>query len=122
MNKLMFSSIAFTLLLFSGACGVNNAIILNHNQNSTQVHLSSMNYRFVDKVSGSADVEYVLIFGGMNKKQLYENAYSKMLDAANLTGSKAIVNAVTEEHLGGVPPFYYKRTITVSAYVIEFTR
>jgi hypothetical protein len=29
---------------------------------------------------------------------------------------------VTEEHLGGVPPFYYTRTITVSASVIEFTK
>lgn len=56
----------------------------------------------------------------MNKKQLYENAYSDMVKKADLTGSRALINIVTEEHVGGVPPFYYTRTVTVSAHVIEF--
>ena len=123
MKKLSFTLIAIVLLLFFNSCGINYATIVNQNQNSTEVHLSSNNYQVVDKVSGSAEVNYVLIFGGVKRKQLYENAYAKMLDAANLiSSSKAIVNLVTEEHLGGVPPFYYTRTITVSAYVVEFTK
>ncbi|MEO9871428.1 MAG: DUF6567 family protein [Ekhidna sp.] len=44
-----------------------------------------------------------------------------MVNKAELTGSRALVNIMTEEHIGGVPPFYYKRTINVSAHVIEFT-
>lgn len=123
MKKLSFSIIAPALLAFFSSCGVNAAYVLNHNENSTQIHLSSNNYKVVDKVSGSADVSYVLVFGGMNKKQLYENAYAEMVNAANLaSGSKALANTVTEEHLGGVPPFYYTRTITVSAHVIEFIK
>ena len=120
---LSFTLIAIPFLLFFNSCGINYATVTNHNQNSTEVHLSSNNYQVVDKVSGSAEVNYVLVFGGAKRKQLYKNAYSKMLDAANLmSGSKAIVNLMTEEHVGGVPPFYYKRTITVSAHVVEFIK
>jgi hypothetical protein len=122
--KTMISTVAILLLgsLLSG-CGFNNAIILNHNQNSTQVQLAGNNFKVIDKVSGKAEVSYILMIGGLDTRQLYENAYSAMMDKANLTGgSKAVVNIVTEEHIGGVPPFYYKRTITVSANVIEFTR
>jgi hypothetical protein len=87
------------------------------------VQLSGNNFKVIDKVMGTAEVTYILGIGGLDTRQLYQNAYSAMQDKANLTGSsKAIVNVITEEHLGGVPPFYYKRTITVSGYVIEFTR
>lgn len=104
------------------SCGVNHAFVFNHNQHATQVNLSSNNFKVVDQVNGSADVSYVLIFGGLNKKQLFNNAYADMVSKANLSsGSRALTNIVTEEHLGGLPPFYYKRTITVSAHVVEFT-
>ena len=123
MRKLFFPFAAIAITLVSTSCGVSNAFVLNQNQNSTQVHLSTNNYQVVEKVRGSADVTYVLIFGGKNKKQLYANAYAQMMEQANLSsGSRALVNMVTEEHIGGVPPFYSKRTITVSAQVIEFTR
>jgi hypothetical protein len=46
-----------------------------------------------------------------------------MIEKANMLGSsKAIVNVVTEEHFGGVAPFYIVRTVTVSANVIEFQK
>lgn len=120
MKKITYSLIATALLISLNSCGVNQAIVLNHNSNSTQVHLASKNYTVLEQVSGSADVSYVLVFGGVNRKQLYQNAYSELTNKANLTGSKALVNLVTEEHVGGVPPFYYTRTITVSTHVIEF--
>ena len=119
--KTTLVTIVVSVLLSS--CGMNSALILNHNHNNTQVNLSSNNYKILDKVSGSAEVEYILMIGGLDKRQLYENAYSAMLSKANLTGgAKALINIMTEEHVGGVPPFYYKRTITVSANVIEFTK
>lgn len=120
MKKLKFYLVAIVLSVFMSSCGAGYAYIQNQNQNSTQVHLSNNNYNVVDKVSGSSEVSYVLIFGGMNKKRLYENAYAEMVKSANLEGSKALVNMLTEEHIGGVPPFFYTRTITVSAHVIEF--
>jgi len=104
------------------SCGVNNAIIANLNQNTTEVQLSRNNFKVVDKVKGTAEVKYIFLIGGMRKTQLYENAYANMMNKADLTnGSRALVNITTEEHVGGVPPFYLVRTITVSAHVVEFT-
>ncbi len=120
MKKLFSSLTAIAFLAITSSCGVNHALMVNLNQNATQVHLASNNFKVVDKVSGSADVTYILIFGGLNKRQLYQNAYADMVSKTDLTGSKALVNLVTEEHFGGVPPFYNKRTITVSAHVVEF--
>lgn len=110
-------------LLALTSCGVNQAFVLNHNQNTTQVQLSGANFRNVGKVMGSDSVSYVLVFGGMKKKHLYEQAYASMLDKADLgAGARAVVNVTTEEHIGGVFPFCYKRTLTVSGQVVEFTR
>jgi hypothetical protein len=122
--KAIISYSTFILFaLFFTSCGVNNAMLLNTNQNVTQVNLSSNNFKVVDKIRGSAEVKYILLIGGITHKQLYANAYAAMLEKANLvSGSKAIVNVVTEEHFGGVPPFYFVRTVTVSANVIEFEK
>lgn len=123
MKQLTILVLLAASLLSLNSCGVSNAFVFNTNQNATQVHLSEANFKVAGKVTGSADVSYVLIFGGLQKKQLYAEAYADMVENANLsTGAKALTNVVTEEHVGGVPPFYYKRTITVSANVIEFVR
>lgn len=105
------------------SCGVNQAFVLNTNQNATQVQLGQANFRNVGKVMGTDSVSYVLLFGGMKKKQMYQKAYANMLDKAELgSGARAVVNVVTEEHVGGVIPLFYKRTVTVSGQVVEFTR
>ena len=123
MKKLIFyASILLSALLFT-SCGVNTAALLNTNQNVTQVNLSSNNFKIIDRVRGSSEVKYVLLINGISHKQLYANAYADMLEKANLvSGSKAIINVVTEEHFGGVPPFFIVRTVTVSANVIEFQK
>lgn len=109
------------LFLLLGSCGINNALVLNQNQILTQVNLGEENFKVVDRVSGSAEASYVLIFGGRNKRNLYATAYGNMLDKAELNNrSKAVVNVLTEEHIGGFPPFFYKRTLTISANVVEF--
>ncbi len=123
MKKLSISLLFMASLVFLNSCGISHAYVFNHNQNATQVHLGSNNFKVLEKVSGTAEVSYVLIFGGVNRKELYKNAYSEMVNSANLvSGSKALVNVLIEEHLGGVPPFYYTRTITVSANVVEFVK
>jgi len=45
-----------------------------------------------------------------------------MKKANLMSSSKALINIVSEDHLAGVPPFWFRRTITVSAHVIEFTK
>ncbi len=123
MKKIGIYSVLLLLTTFLSSCGVGHALVTNHNQNATEVHLSGNNFKVIDQVSGSSEASYVLAIGGMNKRQLYENAYSKMMKNANLlNGSKAIINVMTEEHFSGFAPFYVRRTITVSAQVVEFTR
>ena len=58
------------------AVHVTSTLRPNQNQNSTQVHLADNNFEVVQKVTGSAEVNYVLLVGGINKRQLYENAYA----------------------------------------------
>lgn len=123
MKKITQYSLLLLLTTCLSSCGIGTALVVNHNQNATEVHLSENNFRVVDQVSGSSEVSYVFAIGGMKKRQLYENAYSTMLKKANLlNGSKAIINVITEEHVSGFAPFFVKRTITVSGQVIEFTR
>lgn len=123
MKKITQYSLLLLLTASLSSCGIGTALVVNHNQNATEVHLSGNNFRVVDQVSGSSEVSYVFAIGGMKKRQLYENAYSTMLKKANLlNGSKAIINVITEEHVSGFAPFLVKRTITVSGQVIEFTR
>ena len=123
MKKISIYSVFFTLATFISSCGIGTAVVTNHNQNATEVHLSGNNFKVVDQVTGSSEASYVLAIGGMKKRQLYENAYSRMMKNANLmNGSKAIINVMTEEHLSGFAPFFVRRTITVSAQVVEFTR
>jgi hypothetical protein len=120
-NHIYFALLVLTVSLSS--CGIHTALVTNHNQNATEVHLSENNFKVIDQVSGSSETSYVLAIGGMNKKQLYENAYSAMMKKANLlNASKAIINVMTEEHVSGFAPFYVRRTLTVSAQVVEFTR
>ena len=117
----LFSLVAISLLLNS--CGIHASQIINQNQNATQVQLSGNNFKIIDKVSGTAEINYICLIGGMNRTQLYSKAYADLINNANMQNtSKALINLTTEEHIGGVPFFYYKRTITVSANVIEFTR
>ncbi len=122
MKKMFIAIITPLILMLFSSCGVNYALIQHMNENSTQVQLRRNNFLVTNKVSGSAELDYVLMFGGMNRRRLYENAYANMLESANLlNSSKALINIVTEEHVGGLPPFFFKRTITVSAMVVEFT-
>jgi PBP1b-binding outer membrane lipoprotein LpoB len=123
MKKIVIYPVLLSLAIFLNSCGIGHASVTNHNQNATEVHLSQNNFMVIDQVSGGSETSYVLAIGGMNKRQLYENAYSTMMKKANLlNGSKAIVNVITEEHVSGFAPFFVKRTITVSAQVVEFTR
>ena len=122
----MKRTIIFSLVIIISSltsCGVGTALIVNQNQNMTQVHLGSNNYKVVGNATGTFEVEYIMLIGGLNKAQIYQKAYSDMVSKANLeSGSRALINIVTEEHVGGVPPFYVKRRITVSANVVEFTK
>lgn len=123
MRKLtVFFFVAVLAITFT-SCGYNVANVINANTNSTDVELSSNNFKVVDRVAGSSDVTYILGIGGMSAQQLHDNAYSDMVKKANLTGnSRALANVLTEWHLGGFFPIFYTLTVSVSANVVEFTK
>jgi hypothetical protein len=115
--------IAVMLAVMLSSCGMNYAVTGNYNLNNTQVQLASNNFRVVDELSGSASVSYILLIGGLSEKQLYQNAYADMQRKADMkNSSRAIANVTSEEHIGGIMPFYFTRTVTVSANLIEFTK
>lgn len=123
MKRMGIYSVMLLLAALLSSCGISTALVTNHNQNATQVHLSGNNFKVVDQVSGSSETSFVLAMGGMKEKRLYENAYSAMMKKANLlNGSKAIINVMTEQHFSGFFPFFVRRTITMNAQVVEFTR
>lgn len=123
MKKIGIYSMLLLLVSFLSSCGFSTAVVSNHNQNATEVHLTGNNFKVIEQISASSEASYVMAIGGRNKRQLYENAFSAMMKKANLlNGSKAIINVMTEEHFGGFAPFFVRRTITVSAHVVEFTR
>ena len=122
-QKIVVYSVLVSLAIFLNSCGIGHAYVTNHNQNATEVHLSENNFKVIDQIRGSSEASYVFAIGAMNKRQLYENAYSSMMQKANLlNGSKAIINLITEEHFSGFAPFFVTRTITVSTQVVEFTK
>jgi hypothetical protein len=123
--KTLFKStlmlLGITLVLTS--CGINLALFNCKSPTITTVNLESNNYKVIGRVSGTSTMTYYLGVGGMKNTQIVENATNDMLAKANLNeGSRALVNQVVDIHKGGIPFFYSKITVTVSANVIEFTR
>jgi len=117
----ILSIVVFTSMLMA-SCGIHSGLVGNINSNTTNVELSENNFKVIERVSGQSTATYVFGIGGLSNKSLIEAAKSKMLESANLTGSsKAIINVTTERHISLVVPFFYRKTVTVSAHVIEFT-
>jgi cell division GTPase FtsZ len=113
-------SVLIISVLLSG-CGVQHAFVLNSNNNVTNVELSKKNFKVVEKVTGSSTARYIFGIGGINEKALIENAKSEMLLNANLEGAaRAIVNITIEEDMTFYF-VYFKRTVTVSGHIVEFT-
>lgn len=69
MKKIGIYSILLLFTAFLTSCGIGHALVTNHNQNATEVHLSGNNFKVTDQVRGSSEMSYVLAMGGMNKRQ-----------------------------------------------------
>jgi hypothetical protein len=123
MKKSISTIAVMIMMVVISSCGAGRAVMLNQNQSSTQVHLKENNFKVISSVSGSAEAKYWVLIGGRKRQQMYNQAYAEMVkSAALIDGPRALVNLLTEEHVGGVPPFFIKRTITVSGHVVEFNR
>ncbi|MDR2962105.1 MAG: hypothetical protein LBU90_00465 [Bacteroidales bacterium] len=108
---------AAALLLAS--CASHAGLTHNENSNTTRVVLQNNNYTIVQRVQGSANGVSVLGFGG-SFKPLVAQARSEMLASADLVGKpRAIINEIVEENYK-IYAIVAVKTVTVSAYVVEF--
>ena len=122
MKIIKIISIVFLTSMLMTSCGIHSARVGNLNSNVTNVELSKKNFKVVDKVSGTSTATYIFGIRGHSNKALIEKAKSKMLENANLIGgARAIINLTTESHISIIYPIYFKRTITVSGHIVEFT-
>ncbi|HOC85958.1 MAG TPA: hypothetical protein PLP79_01020 [Prolixibacteraceae bacterium] len=120
-TRKMPTLILLTLLFLSG-CGVHTSLVGNLNGNMTNVELTRKNFTVLERISGTSTATYIMGIGGLSNKALIEKAKADMLSRHDLTGgSMAIINLTVEDHVSSFLIFYVKRTVTVSAHLIEFT-
>jgi len=103
-------------MLASGCAGLHQHVTSNLNSNVTNVVLSGNNYKIVQKVSASAASKKSTI------KDMVVKVREDMLKNVEMVGlPRAIINESIEIHYtkGFMGLKWY--TITISAYVIEFT-
>ena len=98
----------------------------NFSGTNTQVILSKANYRVINSVSASETATLIMGIGPKNS-QLLAKAKQNLMTQANLSGggykSRALINFTIDQHITYVWlyfPFYFAKTITVTADVIEF--
>ena len=122
MKKLALSILPLSLLLLLGSCGISSSLLLNASNNDTQVHLSKNNYKVLHKVQGISENIYFLGIGGLDNLSIIEKAKNQMMENANLEGrAKAVVNITFDTHFSMFYPIFFKKTVTASGYVIEFS-
>ena len=119
--KKVFSVIFVIAVLFSfSSCAVHSGLPSNVNNSITNVILEKNNYKIIQKVKGTASGTSVFGIGG-SFKPLVERARAEMLENAGLIGtSRAVINETVEVNTK-VFVVAVVKTVTVSAYVIEFT-
>lgn len=120
MKTIKILLIVFLPMILITSCGIHSAMVGNINNSNTNVELSKKNFKIIGRVSGSSTATYVFGIGGLSNKNLIERAKAEMLGQLS-GGSRAIINVTTESHYTLIVPFFYRKTITVSAHLIEFT-
>ncbi|MDX2003353.1 MAG: DUF6567 family protein [Chitinophagales bacterium] len=115
---LLLLTIGGVMLLSS--CGVHFPLSHNLNQTVTNVELGEKNYTVVKTVSGEAEAQYILFFGGLKKRSLMELAKKEMIAQAEMEGkSRALINVTVEEYVKSYV-FVVKRKVIVTGQVVEF--
>lgn len=121
MKKHVFVLLVAATMLLSG-CATGEYVYHNENLNlnQTSVVLKENNFRVVKTVKSLYLYEENTFWHTFRKKQLFESAYSKFLEEANLTGSQVVINVSVEETRRD-KKFSKTRGIMITGLVIEFT-
>jgi len=109
------------LVIALTSCAIHSGLTANLNNSTTNVVLQTNNYKIIQKITGTATGTRILCLFGGYQSALVEKARSQMLESANLIGKpRAIINETIEVNNKFFLVVGFK-TVTVSAYVIEFT-
>ncbi len=120
MKKLVKLITVGMVVLSLSSCAVHSALTSNVNNHATEVVLSKKNYKIVSRVEGSAHGISVFGFGG-SFHPLVAQARADMLQNAGLEGtSRAVIHETVESNYKSFVVSSVN-TVTVSAYIIEFT-
>lgn len=118
MKKLFY---LLVIVLIVSSCSTGQYVFHHANSNvaSTQVVLQENNFRVVKTVKSLYIYKQNDFWGTFKKKQLFDSAYSKFLEEANLTGSQVIINVNVEETNRSTKSSDTK-AIMITGVVIEF--
>ncbi len=109
------------ICLFS-SCGFHDGLTSNVNQSQTSIVLSQKNYKVIEKVTGTATARYIFGIGGLRAKALVDKARNNMVMKNKLVGgARAFIYPTVEIHSTWCVPFFGKKTVTYSGYLVEFT-
>ena len=117
-NFLILTIVFFAFALSS--CAVHNGLTANLNNHDTQVVLSKANFKVIESVQG--DASGISVFGiGGSFRPLVSEARRNMLTRADIEGTSRAAIYETVEINSKLFLVVAVNTVTVSAYIIEFT-
>ena len=122
MKHILSIFFVITVVFSLSSCfATHSGLTSNMNNNVTNVVLQTNNYKIIQKVQNQASGVSVLGFGG-SFQALVANARYKMLQSSDLVGhARAVINETVEVNYKNFVWIVEIKTVTISAYVIEFT-
>jgi hypothetical protein len=121
MKKILSVIFVITIVCSLSSCAIHSGLTSNMNNHTTNVVLQKNNYKIIQKVKGTATSTSVFGIGG-SFRPLIEKARTKMLESAGLIGTtRAVISETVETNNKNYVGIVNQKTVTISAYVIEFT-
>lgn len=111
------------LIVLVSSCGTNLVDLQNSTQAIPIIQLNKDNFKTSKRVTGEATSVYVMGVGGFSSDGLYKRAMDDLLRKAKVNGkSRALAYITTDVNNFNVFPFYYRKKIILSAFVVDFSK
>ncbi len=116
MRKLNYFSIILLSTFLITSCSMNRSIMF-----TPSASLNKPNFKIVKTVTGKAETEHILAFGGLNSRGLTNEAKADLYQNADLKENQTIANITLDSKTTFFFFFlYWKEQVYVSADVVEF--
>jgi len=116
MRKLKYFPIILLSTLLVTSCSINRSIMF-----TPSASINKPNFKIVKTVTGYAETEHVLAFGGLNSHGLTNEAKANLYQNAKLKDNQTIANVAVDSKTTFLFFYlYWKEQVYVSADVVEF--